>query len=815
MRFPAMSAIRSTRIWFFALFVSAIFGVFAAGAQAAEEFGIVPGSFQTGACNNNPLTEPGCTPATQAASHPVFSVNAFTFNTNAEGEPVVPAKRIRVDSTAGFITNPNAIPTCTDEELEAEKCPAASQMGIDKLVIYNPLAKKTEEFTFNVFNMVPPAGSPADFAYRAPTLTGHEIVNIVGGVSWYHEASVKGGVPTGDSHEYYTISGISVPLISSTLIFLSAPNSTFLTVPTSCTGPATNYLEVESYAGQIKNSSFTPVPPVTPIPLETTGCGAVPFEPTLALTPETKQTDSPDGATVEVKVPQKQEPAALASAHLKIAQVELPEGLTLNPSAAHELEGCTPEQIGVGTNKEITCPAKSIIGAATVESPAVLPPEGATAGSDGQLTGNIYLGKPATGQITGPPYTIYLAVASTRYGLGLRLQGTVEPNATTGRLKATFAENPQEPFSAFKLSFKGGPLAPLANPLACGPASASSSLTPWSGSATKPGTVLVNSTPFTVDANNAGGACASPTPFALTQSTQNQSAAAGALTSFTFTLARGDAQQYLSQVKTTLPAGLLGPIPSVTLCGEAEANAGTCSASSQIGSASVLAGAGPTPYAFPGGRVYLTGPYNGAPYGLSIVVPAEAGPFSLGNVVTRATISVDPYTYRLIVTANLPRVFGGIPLRLRGIGVSINRQSFLSNPTRCAALATESSLTGFITAGSNTGSTQALSSPFLVGECSKLAFKPTFGAITGSKTSRANGASLEVKITQPAKQMNIRQVILQLPKQLPSRASTLKLACPAATFETGPPPGGCLSTARVPGFARRRSVPRSRPDPPG
>jgi hypothetical protein len=795
MRFPAMSVIRSTRIWFVALLAGAAFGVVAPAAHAAEaeEYGVIAHSFQAGACDNSP-TE-GCkVPATQAGSHPVFSITAFGINTNKSGEPFGLTKRVRVDSPAGFITNPHAIPTCTDSELEAEKCPAASQMGIEKLVIFDPLTKKDEELTLNVYNMVPPAGSPADFAYLAPSLTGHEIVNIVGGVSWYHEANVKGGVPTGDSHEYYVISGSSVPLVSSTLLFLSAPNSTFLTVPTSCTGPSTNYLEVESSAGQVVNTSFTPVPPLTPVPLETTGCNLVPFEPSIALHPEKTQSDVPDGLTIEVNVPQNQEPAALASAHLRTSKVILPEGLTLDPSAASELDGCTPEQIGLGTNKKIECSAPSIIGTATVQSPAILPPGEPTEAKEGELTGNIYLGKPASGAISGPPYTIYVAVESSKYGLGMRLKGTVEPNLTTGQLTTTFEENPQEPFSSLKLSFKGGALSPFANPLSCGPASATASLTPWSSSTAS----SLTSSPFTVDSNNAGGACASTLPFAPAQSTENQSSAAGALTSFKFTLARGEGQQYFSQVKTVLPAGLLGKIPSVTLCGEAEANAGTCSANSQIGAAAVTAGSGPTPFAFNGGKVYLTGPYDGAPYGLSIVVPAVAGPFSLGNVVTRATINVDPNTYRLIVTTtNLPKVFAGIPLRLRSIMVSINRQSFLSNPTRCATLATESTLSGFITPTSTSGSTQSLSSPFLVGECPKLKFKPTFSAISGSKTSKANGASLEVKITQPAGQMNIGQVLFTLPKQLPSRATTLRLACPAATFETGPPPGSCLSTARV------------------
>jgi hypothetical protein len=798
MRFPAMSVVRSTRIWLLALFVGVVFCGVATAAQAAEaEFGVVSGSFQTGACNNNPQTEPGCgVPATQAGSHPVFSLTTFTLKTNENGEPGGPVKRLRVDSPPGFITNPHAIPTCTDEELEekeGKKCSPASQMGIDKLVFYNPGTKKVEEATVNVYNMVPPAGSPADFAYITPA----GIVNIVGGVSWYHESSVKGAVPTGDSHEYYTISNISVPLISSTLLFLSAPNSTFLTVPTSCTGPATNYLEVESYAGQIKNYSFTPVPPATPIPLETTGCGSVPFAPTLSLQTEKTQSDVPSGVTVEVNVPQKQEPAGLASAHLKTSKVVLPEGMTLDPSAASELDGCTPEQIGLDTNNKIECPALSKIGTATVLTPAVLPPGSPTEEKEGELTGSIYLGKPASGPIGGPPYTIYVAVESSKYGVGMRLKGAIEPSSTTGQLTTTFEENPQEPFSSLKLSFKGGPLAPLANPLSCGAASASASLTPWSSTATNPLTSLLTSDSLIVDSNGSGGACVSPLPFALTQSTEDLPSVAGALSSYTFKLARPEGQQYLSQVKAVLPAGLLGAIPSVTLCGEAEANAGTCSSNSQIGAAAVTAGSGPTPYLFTGGRVYLTGPYNGAPYGLSIVVPAVAGPFSLGNVVTRATINVDPYTSRVVATTNLPRVFAGIPLRLRNIAVSINRQSFLSNPTHCGALATESTLTGFITPGSSAGSTQSISTPFQVAECSKLAFKPSFSAVSGSKTSKANGASLEVKITQGAKQMNIRQLIFQLPKQLPSRATTLRKACPAATFEAGPPPGACTTSSVV------------------
>src|SRR6185312_2859602 len=97
-------------------------------------------------------------------------------------------------------------------------------------------------------------------------------------------------------------------------------------------------------------------------------------------------------------------------------------------------------------------------------------------------------------------------------------------------------------------------------------------------------------------------------------------------------------------------------------------------------------------------------PYGGAPYGMSIVIPAVAGPFNLGNVVTRATVNIEPYTGRVVVTSVLPTIVKGIPLRLQKLTISINRQGFLSNPTSCGTLSTDSTLTGFVTPGSS-GST--------------------------------------------------------------------------------------------------------------
>jgi hypothetical protein len=179
---------------------------------------------------------------------------------------------------------------------------------------------------------------------------------------------------------------------------------------------------------------------------------------------------------------------------------------------------------------------------------------------------------------------------------------------------------------------------------------------------------------------------------------------------------------------------------------------------------------------------------------MSIAVPAVAGPFSLGTVVTRATINIDPHTAQVTVAATLPRIVKGVLVRFRRISVAVNKQGFLFNPTNCGALATETTLT------STLGATQVLSSPFQVVNCNKLAFKPSFKAVSGAKTSKANGASLETTINEVAGQANIKSVLVQLPRALPSRLTTLQKACTEAQFAANPlkcPSGSFVGGARA------------------
>jgi hypothetical protein len=746
----------------------------AEGAFGVEEHNFEAGTCWTKTCTYESVEADHSEAFTQAAGHPPWGITGFELNSREtilkQHEPDGSLKRIRVDVPPGLAADPQALPACSDEQFNANSCPEETEAGTTELIVFDGINDLTIEG--KVYNLNPRPNLPLLFGIDVgvePLVNVH--IFLEGHVAWY-----------GDYHEYFEINnvpregellGAKVPLatLKSKLFFngradkKSTDSKNFLTLPSVCSSSTTSYLEVESYAGEVSKAQTH-----TPVGVE--GCANVPFAPSTEVKPEASGSDLPDGATTLVKAPQHTGEEEINTADIRDAQVTLPEGMTLNPAAAHGLQACTAAQIAIGTTNPVTCPAAAKVGEVTIETD--LPPK--------SLTGNVYLGDPGGGPITGPPYTIYLDAESV-YGVSVRLQGQVNPNPNTGRLEATFTGNPQLPFSELILSANGGARAPLANPLVCGAALVQSLFIPYTGLA-----AAGSSTPFTTTG------CPSPLPFSLSQSTKNQPTTAAGYTSYDFALSRSDGQQYVSKVQTTLPEGLVGAIPSVTLCQEPQASLGSCPSASQIGTATVSAGAGPEPFTF-SGPVFMTGPYNGAPYGLSIPVPARAGPFDLGTVVTRATVSVDPYTARVVASSSLPTIVGGVPLRLRSIDVNVDRSKFLFNPTNCAPLSTDTTLTSTFGAG------DALSTPFQATGCSSLRFAPKLTASTKAKTTRAIGAALKTRIVFPkGMQANVKSVFVRLPKQLPARVSTLNLACRQAIFAANPfgcPRGAYVGTVSI------------------
>ena len=744
--------------------------------SAAAGLMIKPGSFSFMASSD------------QAGAHADLTTS-FAFVTNEHKEAGGNVRNVEVELPPGFAGYPPSVATCTQAQLltagpeRITSCPVDSQIGMIEFE-YNYFESGASQDTVPVFNMVPGPDQTAVFGFDAVGIVPAVIVvsvrpgdfglrtlsaNLIGAIEVINRVSLTvWGVPDAPSHdmqrgeECYNFS---------TFCFgggLSAGNnpSPFLSNPTQCTGePLRARLRVEAWQGGSPQEEEANVGPFT-------GCEDLGFEPALTLTPEVKQAASPSGYTVGLSVPQDDEANGLASSDLRKTTVVFPAGVVLSPSAATGLEACTEAQVGmvngVANGEPVGCPQASRIGTATVTTPALFD----------KLTGGLYLAAPASGTITKPPYHVFLTLAGD--GVSIKLEGSVETNATTGQLTATFAQTPQLPFSELELHMNGGSRAPLANPSACGLFEANSDLTPWT-SPSEPDTLLTSTFEIT--------GCQAPrfAPTFVAGTTSNQ---AGGYSPLSVMFSREDADEDLAGITVTTPPGLSGDLSKVPLCGEQQAAEGTCPAASQIGELTAGAGPGPEPFFIRDGKVFLTGPYNGAPFGLSIDVPEKAGPFDLGEgpcdcEVVRATVKVDPHTAQLTVSNGaLPTIKDGIPFQVKSVNVDINRPEFVFNPTSCDPMSVAGTLS------STQGASAQASSHFQATNCAALSFKPAFNVSTSGKTSRADGASLTAKLSFPTAPLgtsaNIARVKVELPKQLPSRLKTLQKACVAATFEANP-----------------------------
>ncbi|HTA14496.1 MAG TPA: hypothetical protein VK781_06520 [Solirubrobacteraceae bacterium] len=673
-----------------------------------------------------------------------------------------------------------------------------------------PLGRAVGTIAVPLFALVPSVGEPARFAFD------------VAGVPVYLDTSVRTGGDYGVTVSINNITEIS-GFISSRVTFWGVPGDPrhdsvrgwncisptegslpcttfdeatpppFLTLPTSCAGPMHTTVQADSWQEQ---GAFG-------LPFEYTlqddlgrpvaidGCNQLPFSPSIKVTPDGQAGSTPTGLTVGVHVPQdvSLNPTGLSEADVKDTTVVLPQGVGLNPAGADGLLSCSLEQVALESGAAPSCPEASKVGTLEIESPLLPNP----------LTGAAYLAAQNANPF-GSLVALYLVAQEPVSGVLVKLAGEVKLDPSTGQLVSTFKNTPQLPFEDLKLHFFGGSRAPLSTPAACGLHTTTASIASWSGNAS-----TQISSDFQILTGPSGSPCADPLPFAPSLTAGTTSIQAGGFTPFTMTMSRPDGSQNLQAIKLKMPPGLLGTLASVKLCPEAQANAGTCGPVSLIGHTTVSVGVGGDPYSVTGGEVFITEGYEGAPYGLSIVNPAKAGPFDLGKVIVRAKIEVDPTTAALTITTDtsgpykIPTILDGIPLQIQHVNVSVDRPGFTFNPTNCSPLAITGSLT------SDQGASSALSVPFQITNCAVLAFKPKLTAKTAGKSSRAIGASLKVKLSYPAGPFdaNIAKVKVDLPKQLPSRLTTLQKACPAKVFEANPaacPPASIVghATARTP-----------------
>ena len=783
---------------------------------------------------------PGSTSSTlsslQAGGHPDLTVST-AFNTeNREGATSGNLKNTTFDLPPGFAGDLVDTPTCAAVDFLREECPIATQVGVTTITILGGVPGPHLQ---PVYNLAPEPGEVAKLGFWVSTFFYEGDIKVREPGEGGSQPERGPGEPYGLKTTFYnatagivavdnvalTVWGVPADPVHDALrwdphalggTFGASTNATvapFFTNPTSCsTTPLESAFKVTSWQHPEESEhpeatymSFGPL----------VGCDALQMEPSLTAEATTDSAGAATGLDLATKIPQTYNNAeGLAAPTLKKETVTLPEGMTVNPSAGAGLAACSEAQYaeeGPGYVPGVGCPNASKLATVKIVTPSI----------SEEVTGSVFLAEPAPfGEPGKNPFgsllALYLVARAPVRGVLVKAAGEVQVNQTTGQLTTTFDGLPPLPFSIATFSFNQGANAPLVTPPACGGYEVTAALTPWSAPEASPLTPLVP--PFEITAGCPAGGVPPFAPQAIAGTQDNQ---AGSYSPMYIRVIRNDGEQELTGLGSQLPPGLTANLNGVPFCPEADiqqARAKTgvqeeaspsCPPASEIGHSIAEAGVGSVLVQTPG-RLYMAGPFEGAPFSVVSVTSAHVGPFDLGTVVVHLPLQINPDTAQVSIpegAANqIPHIIKGIVIHLRSIRVYINRPDFTLNPTSCNPMTLAVTPVGGGQDPTNPADNTpvTVNNPFQASNCQNLQFAPKFTAYTIGKASKANGASLTVKLAYPkapqGTQTNISYVKVDLPIQLPSRLTTLQKACTEQAFNTNPatcPPASIIGHAKA------------------
>lgn len=736
--------------------------------------------------------------STQAGGHPNITTVYFNPERNKLGFPgpcfCQDPENVLNQLPTGVIGDPHAVPYCTLAQLSEHRCPPDSQVGYLWNVLY-------EAFFFSpIYNVEPDSDQAGLLGFEFPFTNSSAFIELSSrtGSDYGLNATVKGisqivppegaqltlwGVPAEPSHNAFRLQfeahcsdtyapeveaeGSSAPCTGTGAVS-TAPRVPFLDNPTACGAQLTSRIEMLSHNGGV-SEDFAPY-------AATTGCDQLSFNPSLSAQPTTGEADTPSGLEVDLSVPQDESPEAPSPSEIRALTVKLPEGFSINPSAADGKTACTDAEARLGTPEEAQCPETSKVGTLSLNSAALPAP----------IPGFVYLLSPQSGN----RYRILLS--ANGFATHVKLLGSITPNPQTGQLITSFPNLPQSPLTDFTIHFFGSEKGLLATPTQCGTYPVESTFTPWDASLPEQSATQF----FTLSSGPDGTPCPNATrPFTPSFKASSANGTAAAHTPFSFELNRPDGDQDLSAVNVKTPPGFSATLAGIPYCSNAalttaaqasysgleEESNPSCPIASQIGTAQTAAGAGTNPV-YLSGKVYLAGPYKGAPLSLAVITPAVSGPYDLGNVVVRTALHVNPETAQITAVSDpLPQILEGIPLRLRSIRVDLNRPNFTLNPTNCEPFSVETEVFG------NQGALATPSEHFQVANCRVLPFGPKFTMRLSGSTKRAGNPTAHAELSYPSggPYANVSRTAVTLPSTEIVDNAHIKNPCTKVEFFEG------------------------------
>jgi uncharacterized repeat protein (TIGR01451 family) len=770
----------------------------------------------------------------QAGAHADLTTTIGYNTDNGEDKDAGDQKEASLTLPPGFGGDLVDTPQCSVAKFSQETCPIPTQIGVATVLFEGLLGAPGSMNTVPVYNLQPEPGDvakigfpigggvarvQADVTVLPGTYQLKTTFHNINGIVKQNLVSVTiWGVPAEASHNDWRWTQESGG--NSAHFGVSSTNARvpYLASPTSCSGEEALPTKFESISWQEPDAKPAQAEALL-APLN--DCDRLGLESTFTAVPTTTSAYAPTGLNVELGVHQTNEnPEGLSASALKKAVVTLPEGMTVNPSAGVGLGACTRSEYeaeSLETPVGVGCPIESKLGTVHIKTPA-LNEEG---------SGSVYLATPYAnpfseeGHPDGSLIALYVVARFPVRGVTVKVAGKVSADPITGRLVTAFEAVPSldgepsleglppVPFSSFVFQFHQGETSPLVSPPACGSFQVKAELVPWS----EPTQTLTDlSSPFEITSSFSGGACPSGgvPPFKPEVSAGTLDNSAGAYSPFEIRITRGDGEQEITGFASQLPLGLIASLTGVPFCSEADIELArtktgaqeeaepACPAASQIGRTLVGAGVGEV-LAYAPGEIYMAGPYDGAPFSIVAITSAKVGPFDLGTVVVHLPLLINPITAAVSIPAGaadqIPHIIRGIVIHVRDIRVFVERPDFTINPTNCDPASFSATVIGGGADPTDIADEDpvTVSNSFQAADCQSLQFKPGFKVTTSGKTSRSDGANLSVRLSYPnapqGTQANIKEVKVDLPKQLPSRLTTLQKACTDAQFEANP--AGC------------------------
>ena len=732
----------------------------------------------------------------QAGGHPDVEIHATFDGRHTENGVTVErppgdcncedAQGLDIHLPTGFSGSPHNVPECTLAQFSQTRCPVDSQVGIfDSTFGIDP-----------IYNMQPHPGETGLLAFELPIVESPSFTTLHArtGSDYGLDADSTGivhlfpveaadiylwGVPALSSHDRERF-----PVGRSSCIQVHYPNGCFEPVPsnspplpflenpTTCGLPLSAGIDVHYYDGSTAHAEQGMAP--------TVGCDQLSFNPSLTALPTTTAADTASGLDLDLKVPQTQNATVPSPSEIHGLTVTLPKGLSLDPNAADGKTSCSDAQLNFTSEGAAECPEFAKVGTLVLDSSAL----------PGPIPGAMYIGEPKPGQV----YRLFLTADG--FGTHVKLKGDIHLDPLTGQVVTVFENLPQAPFQDFNLHFFGSERGLFATPTQCGTYPVESEFVPWDSLLSS----QISLSSFTIDSGPNGSSCPGPSrPFSPRFDAGTPDNTAGTATPLAVQFKREDGDQFLSGITVGLPKGLIQSIKGVGECpqsaldtfalsgysGLTETSYPACPVSSQIGTMITGTGTG-TRELYNSGKIFLAGPYKGAPLSLEFVIPALGGPYDLGNVAVRAAVHIDPVSAQITTVSDpLPQILSGVPLRVRSILLDLDRRGFNLTPTNCSQKSIDGQITGDQGAVSNIGV------PFQVANCADLSYAPRLSFKLSGGLARLGHPAIHALLKTHSGEANSGQVSVALPpneqldnahiRNICTRVAFAQEACPASS----------------------------------